>query len=145
MTKAKENKDILVTEVLLNKLNACIDGKEWWLKTYGESKKVKDLKYLPEDNHKYLSWLKQKMYNSTFDKNLNQLTQTYSYGYSWTRTYNKAGYEVTRTNSNGYSWTSTYDKDGNELSFSDTNGDSWERTYDKEGNCLTFSNTSEEK
>ena len=70
----------IITEEVLTKLDACEDGKKWWLRNVGEGFPVSRLKDIKGDFSNYITWLKDKFYNSKYDKNGNRLSTKNSNG-----------------------------------------------------------------
>ena len=127
-----------ITEEVLTKLDACEDGKAWWLRNELSGFPVDRLKEIKGDYNDYIVWLKDKFYNCTYNSYGNRLTYKDPDGYEWTKTYDSYGNCLTRKDSDGYEETRTYDSNGNCLTYKDSYGNGWSRTYDSNGNRLTY-------
>ena len=56
-----------ITEEVLTKLDACEDGKAWWLRNELSGYPVSRLREIKGDYKEYIVWLKDKFYNCTYD------------------------------------------------------------------------------
>jgi YD repeat-containing protein len=80
-----------ITEEVLTKLDACEDGKAWWLRNELSGYPVSRLREIKGDYKEYIVWLKDKFYNCTYDSYGNRLTYKDPDGYEWTKTYDSYG------------------------------------------------------
>lgn len=114
-----------ITEAVLTKLEACEDGKKWWLRNVGEGFPVTRLRDIKGGYNGYIDWLKDKFYNCTYDQFGNKLTykdrETYKYdqngrllevkykeGDKKEYTYHQGGYDVLITYVEGTTTTEKY-------------------------------------
>jgi YD repeat-containing protein len=156
-----------VNEETLTALDACEEGKKWFLRNIG-SLDVCLIEKIEGDYDEYIEWLS---YNytdeniqrvlqridpeyadgsylshtsedccvKTYDENGNVLTYSNSFdGNSWTKTYDENGNALTHKDYRGYSWSKTYDENGNALTRKDSENYSWSKTYDENRNQLTY-------
>ena len=130
-----------ITEHVLKILNACSDVKEWWVRNGLSGYPVSRLKDIRGDFKDYISWLKDKFYNYTYDDKGNKLTYKNSDGFSKEYTYDSNGNILTYKDSNGFSKEYTYDDKGNRLTYKDSRGLYEEYTYNDKGNMLTYKNS----
>ena len=127
----------IITEEVLNKLNACEEGKNWWLRNVGEGFPVSRIKDIKGDFNKYISWLKDRFYNNTYDEKGNVIGTKCSTGYWTEMTYNENGNRLSYKNSNGDWEICVYDDRGNQIHVKNSD-DEWEEyVYDKNGNLLS--------
>ena len=133
-----KNTPKFITEELLTRLKACKDSKDWWVRNNLEGFPTSRLHEIKGDYNNYISWLKNELYNSTFDSNGNRLTYKTSNGYWCKATYDSRSNQLTHEDSDGYWWEATYDSNGNQLTHEDADGFWWEATYDPKGNQLTY-------
>jgi hypothetical protein len=120
-----KNTPEFITEELLTRLNACKNGKDWWIRNNLEGFPTSRLREIKGDYKKYISWLKDKIYNSTFDKQGNQLTHKDSNGYWWKVTYDSNDRQLAYKDSNDYWWKATYDSNGNKLTHKNSKNKDW--------------------
>ena len=109
----------LINRETLQRLGACAEGIEWFVKNIG-TLPVEKLKLVEGDYRGYVTWARK------------------AYQVGKKPIYEEHGNSLTCRNINGRSWTRTYDKDLNVLAYKDSNGYSWKKTYDEHGNLLTY-------
>ena len=126
-----------ITEEVLTKLDACEDGKAWWLRNELSGFPVDRLKEIKGDYKEYIIWLKDKFYNCTYDSNNNMLSRTHYNDYIIKYTYDSNNNMLSEVRPNGNVLKMTYDSNNNMLSETYQNGDKITWSYDSNGNMLS--------
>ena len=136
----------MVNKETLEHLNACEDGKNWFLRNIGELPVVK-IKDIEGEYEGYIGWLRINFSPSKaretkiFDDKGNMVFYKDSLGVSQKRKFNDKGEVISYADSKGWKWEKIYNPEGKVLFYSDNTGASWTKTYDKKNRELSYTSS----
>jgi len=126
----------VVNEETLTHLEACEDGKKWFLTNIG-SLPVSKIQDIVGGYKGYINWLNLRYVRCTYDEHGNVLVYKGRNGYKENHGYDKDGNHTSYSDTTGVRWIATYDEHGNRITYKDQYDYKEIRTYDDRNNMLT--------